>query len=105
MQIGHEVIAAHAPELRQGAEPDLIDAVVALHLEDPDFLPKQDMMTAILGPFIAGLDTVASTTAFILYALLKYPDLAVQVTVELTNFLTPMAPPRPVCAAWMPLTG
>ena len=82
MQIGHEVIAAHAPELRQGAEPDLIDAVVALHLEDPDFLPKQDMMTAILGPFIAGLDTVASTTAFILYALLKYPDLAAQVTVE-----------------------
>ncbi|MBK8989861.1 MAG: cytochrome P450 [Chloroflexi bacterium] len=82
MQIGHEVVAAHAPELRQGAEPDLIDAIVALHQEDPDFLPKQDMMTAVLGPFIAGLDTVASTTAFILYALLKYPDLAAQVTVE-----------------------
>jgi cytochrome P450 len=40
------------------------------------------MMSAVLGPFIAGLDTAASTTAFVLYALLKYPELAQQVTVE-----------------------
>lgn len=82
MQIGQEVVAAHAPELRQDAAPNLIDAIVALHREDPDFLPENDMMVAVLGPFIAGLDTVASTTAFILYALLKYPDLAAGVTAE-----------------------
>ncbi|MBI1298949.1 cytochrome P450 [bacterium] len=82
MEIGGEVIASHSPSLREGKQPDLVDALLALHREDPDFLPASDMMTAVLGPFIAGLDTVASTTAFILYALLKYPDLAQQVTVE-----------------------
>lgn len=92
MQIGEEVMAAHAPELRQDAPADLIDAVMALHQEDPDFLPKSDMMTAVLGPFIAGLDTVASTTSFILYALLKYPDLAVQVTAEADQLFTADGP-------------
>ncbi len=82
VEIGEEVLAAHAPELRSGADPDLIDGILALHEADPDFLPKEDLMVAALGPFIAGLDTVASTSAFILYALLKYPDLARQVTAE-----------------------
>ena len=82
IEIGEEVMAAHAPELRQNAPPNLIDAIMALHREDPEFLPKKDLLPAVLGPFIAGLDTVASTTAFILYALLKYPDLAQQVTAE-----------------------
>lgn len=82
MTIAEEVIAAHAPEVRAGATPDLVDAVVALHREDPAFLPEHDLLPAVLGPFIAGLDTAASTTAFILYALLKYPDLARQVTAE-----------------------
>jgi cytochrome P450 len=82
MEIGREVIASHAPSLREGRDPDLVDAVLALHREDPDFLPESDMMSAVLGPFIAGLDTAASTTAFVLYALLKYPDLAQRVTVE-----------------------
>ena len=82
MEIGQDVVAAHAPELRQGKEPDLVDAILSLHREDPEFLPESDMISAILGPFIAGLDTAASTTSFILYALLKYPDLAQQVTAE-----------------------
>jgi len=82
MDIGREVIASHSPSLREGKEPDLVDALLALHREDPDFLPESDMMSAVLGPFIAGLDTAASTTSFILYALLKYPDWAQQVTAE-----------------------
>ena len=81
-EIGQEVIEAHAPERRQEAKPDLVDDVLALHREDPEFLPEGDLLNAVLGPFIAGLDTVASTTAFILYALLKYPELARQVTAE-----------------------
>jgi len=82
MQIEEEVLARHLPSQRKGETPDLIDALVALHHEDPDFLPREDMATAVLGPFIAGLDTASSTSAFILYALLKYPDLAEQVTAE-----------------------
>ena len=47
--------------------------LMALHHVDPQFLPETDLMPAVLGPFIAGLDTVGSTCAFMLYALLKHP--------------------------------
>lgn len=69
------VRAAHAQDLRSGAPPDLVDDLLALHATDPQFLPETDLVLALLGPFIAGLDTVGSTCAFMLYALLKHPDL------------------------------
>ncbi len=68
------VRAVHGPDRRSG-EPDLVDDLLALHHVDPQFLPETDLMPAVLGPFIAGLDTVGSTCAFMLYALLKHPDL------------------------------
>ena len=79
-----EVRAAHeqAPDRRPGAGADLVDDLLALHHEDPQFLPETDLLPAVLGPFIAGLDTVASTCAFMLYALLKHPDLLERMTAE-----------------------
>ena len=54
-------------------QPDLIDDLLRLHESDPQFFPETDRRAAMLGPYIAGLDTVASTCAFMLYALLKHP--------------------------------
>ena len=76
------VKAVHDPDRRSGAEPDLVDNLMALHHVDPQFLPETDLMPAVLGPFIAGLDTVASTCAFMLYALLKHPALLDRMTAE-----------------------
>ncbi len=76
------VKAAHDPDNRSGAEPDLVDDLLALHHVDPQFLPETDLMPAVLGPFIAGLDTVGSTCGFMLYALLKHPDLLDRMTAE-----------------------
>ena len=76
------VKAVHDPDRRSGAEPDLVDNLMALHHVDPQFLPETDLMPAVLGPFIAGLDTVGSTCAFMLYALLKHPDLLDRMTAE-----------------------
>ena len=76
------VRAAHDPDHRSGAEPDLVDELLALHHVDPQFLPETDLMPAVLGPFIAGLDTVGSTCAFMLYALLKHPDLLERMSAE-----------------------
>ena len=76
------VRAVHDPDRRSGAEPDLVDELMALHHGDPQFLPETDLMPAVLGPFIAGLDTVGSTCAFMLYALLKHPDLLERMTAE-----------------------
>ncbi len=76
------VRAVHDPDGRSDAEPDLVDDLMALHHVDPQFLPETDLMPAVLGPFIAGLDTVGSTCAFMLYALLKHPDLLDRMAAE-----------------------
>ena len=81
-ELADKVIAAHDPDTAVSRPPDLIDDVLTLAREDPDFLPERDLMPAILGPFIAGLDTVSSTMAFMLYALLKHPHILVQATAE-----------------------
>ena len=82
MCIRDRVRAVHDPERPSDSEPDLVDDLLALHQVDPQFLPETDLMPAVLGPFIAGLDTVGSTCAFMLYALLKHPDLLERMTAE-----------------------
>lgn len=79
-----EVIAQHTGEKRNrnGDDRDLIDDILDLHESDPQFLPEADLKINALGPFIAALDTVASTCAFMLYALLKHPDLLAQLQAE-----------------------
>ncbi len=70
-----QVLAAHEPEARAGADRNLVDDLLELHRSAPDFLPDTDLFINVMGPFIVGLDTVSATTAFALYALLKHPDL------------------------------
>ena len=67
------VRAACDPDRRSEPGGRLVDDLLALHRKDPRFLPEGDLTAAMLGPFIAGLDTVAGTCAFMLYALLKHP--------------------------------
>ena len=62
--------------------PDLIDDVLELHRTDPVFLPEADLMASAMGPLIAGFDTATGTCAFMLYALLKYPDLLARMRAE-----------------------
>ena len=77
-----QVMAAHEAGSHAGHEPDLIDDILELHKTDPQFLPETDLMISVLGPYIAGLDTSASTSAFTLYALLKHPALLPPVQAE-----------------------
>ena len=81
-ELAARVQDSHAWELRQDANPDLIDDILDLHRSDPQFLPEADLLPAILGPFIAGLDTAAGTCSFMLYALLKHPDTLERMTAE-----------------------
>ena len=71
------VVERHSGERRnRGASvPDLIDELLDLHESDPSFLSEADLKVSVLGPFIAALDGVASTCAFMLYALLRDSDL------------------------------
>jgi cytochrome P450 len=50
------------------------DAIAAA--DEGRLLTQRDLMPIALGPYIAGLDTAASTIAFMMYALLTNPDVA-----------------------------
>ena len=49
--------------------------MLALYRSDPQFLPETDLGIAILEPIYAPLDTMAHTISFMLYELLRDPDL------------------------------
>ena len=90
----HEVIECHSGTMRErhGAEPDLIDDLLDLHDADPKFFPEADLKIAAMGPFVAALDTVASTCAFMLYALLRHPDVLERVREEAEALFTGSRP-------------
>lgn len=72
LELFDRVLTTHL-ERPSHIQPDLIDDLLRLHESDPQFFPETDRGAAMLGPYIAGLDTVASMCAFMLYALLKHP--------------------------------
>ena len=78
-----KVIAEHTGDRRRrDGEGDLIDDILDMHESDPQFLPEADLKIATLGPFVAALDTVPSTCSFMLYALLKHPEVLALVQTE-----------------------
>ena len=52
------------------------------HEEHPELMNERDAMAALNGPFLAGLDTAASTISFLLYHILTDRDLAAAVIEE-----------------------
>ena len=81
-ELYQEVSASHDPARRRDAVPDLIDDLLELHRADPQFLPEADLRAGVLGPFIAGLDTMAGVCSFMLYSILKHPGLMERMTAE-----------------------
>ncbi len=63
-------------------ERNLIDDVMAAHMESPDVMPADDLVLTLTGPYVAGLDTVANTTAAIVYCVLKYPEVKARILPE-----------------------
>ena len=82
------MVERHSGERRSRGDtaPDLIDELLDLHESEPSFLPEADLKVSVLGPFIAALDTVAGTCSFMLYALLRDPDLLARARAEADAF-------------------
>ncbi len=57
-----------------GGKPDLVDDALAEARKHPEKEQREGLERAGLGPLLAGLDTVANTSSFMLYALLKHPQ-------------------------------
>jgi cytochrome P450 len=61
---------------------NLIDDIMAAHIETPGKMPASDLVLSLTGPYIAGLDTVANTTAAVVYCVLKHADVKARVLKE-----------------------
>jgi cytochrome P450 len=82
-ELGNSMIAARRgrpapPE----AQRTLIDDIMAAHTQRPDLFPDSDLVLALTGPYVAGLDTVANTLAATVYAVLKHPEVLARVRAE-----------------------
>ena len=65
--------------------PDLIDNLLEAHRNDPVFMSETRLRTNSFAPFVALVDTVGNVGAFMLYFLLKHPDLQERIRAEADN--------------------
>jgi cytochrome P450 len=81
IELGREIIAEHQATTRP--QPDLIDDLLEARQTHPAlFNTEGALLEAALGPFTAGLDTVANECTFMLYALLEHPVILQQCVQE-----------------------
>jgi cytochrome P450 len=88
IELGRKVMDWHLqnPPEATGRTPDLFDDVLAGTRPDGSPMQETDLIMLGLGPYIAGIDTVASSISFFIYVLLKYPDILARVTEEVDEF-------------------
>ncbi len=85
VELGHKMIAAaqqRVGTLRDEEEKNLIDDIMEAHERDPELLPASDLILNLTGPYVAGLDTVANTTAVTIYMVLKHPEVRARIEKE-----------------------
>ena len=80
-QLGDGLLRDHRPPA-DGEAPRLVDDLVAAHEAHPELLSRRDLLMALTGPYVAGLDTVSNTLGSLLYLVLKHPDVLARVRAE-----------------------
>ena len=80
------IMQARATEERSDDQTmDFFDEIMAAHQNDPMLIPETDLRFVLLGPYIAGIDTVAVVCSFMLYVLLTDPELLDQMRSEVES--------------------
>jgi cytochrome P450 len=82
--LGEQVLAYHRahPPTEGGRRRDLIDDILEGNRPDGQSFTEADLIAMTVGPFFAGMDTIASTISFYLYAVLKDAQLLARVQAE-----------------------
>lgn len=74
----HELLGAvhssHTPAQRKGKPPDIADALLDLHHNDPQFLPETDLSFPFAAAMVASI-YLGSALAFAVFAMVKHRDL------------------------------
>jgi len=82
-ELGEGMIRAHrAREPQPDGRRTLVDDIMDAHDADPDLLAANDLVLALTGPYVAGLDTVANTLACLVHAVLAHPDVLARIRAE-----------------------
>src|SRR4029077_15886736 len=84
VELGNQMIQAAKARYPTTKPEDrnLIDDIMAAHIETPEKMPESDLVLCLIGPYVAGLDTVANTTAAVVYSVLKHPEVKARVLKE-----------------------
>src|SRR3546814_17175982 len=74
-ELGYKMIAEAKARYATTKPEDrnLIDDIMAAHIDTPDVMPASDLIVSLTGPYVAGLDTVPNTPAAITSTVLQPP--------------------------------
>lgn len=82
-ELAREVLRDHRAKIVTAGEPtDLVDDMLAGTDINGQPLAEDALIAAVVGPYLAGIDTVASSISFFLYTVLKHPDVLQAATAE-----------------------
>lgn len=81
-EFGRKVYESHLAHPHPNGKPDMMDEAIAQASQYPEAQNRAMLGMVALGPMLAGLDTVANSLSFAIYALLANPDARQRVQVE-----------------------
>lgn len=82
-EFGRTAYEAHLRHPQPNGKPDMIDDVMRETEQYPEPYRRAILEHVALGPMLAGIDTVANTLSFMLYALLAHPEALRRVQAEI----------------------
>ena len=83
-ELGEKMIADYYARIdtKTPEQKNLVDDIMDAHRTHPEVMPVEDLVISLIGPYVAGLDTVANTTSAFAYAVLKHPEVLERVQRE-----------------------
>ena len=73
-ELQEAITSSHTPAQRRGKPPDIADAILELHKNDPQFLPETDITFPFVAAMVASI-YLGSGLAFAVYNMVRHPDL------------------------------
>ncbi|MCY4559567.1 MAG: cytochrome P450 [Chloroflexi bacterium] len=93
-ELYQRIMETHQRERGPDEPLDFVDELLEASQTDPQFLPETDLFANVLAPYLVGMDTSASVCAFMLYALLKHPEILERMRAEVEEMYED-GPPTP----------
>ncbi len=80
-QLQEAILASHTPAQRKGKPPDIADAILDLHRNDPQFLPETDLTFPFVASMVASI-YLGSALGFAVYCMVRHPDVYARIRRE-----------------------